>query len=313
MKKIIKMILGLGLLTIAFSGCNNKKGKTTEDVFEGYTIIEVAGGDQAGERENKVAVDIGFGEREYWAFTNEHGQLVKVIADEIVLQDDETEPVLSTGRYYADEAKVPGVESKTLDEGHVIADSLGGVSNAYNITPQNSTLNRHGDQAYMEEAIRKAGGAEDFEASITYPDTTTQIPSHYEYTYTIKGKKVHDAYPNEKPNGSESKVEVDEKNQENKVSITVLDKKEEYITLKNESTHAVSLKGWTILSVLGEQRFVFPEFILEPKASVSVGDSTKNEEVDFHWLEGKGVWNNSKSDSAELYNQQGKLIYRFED
>ena len=37
----------------------------------------------------------------------------------------------------------------------MIADSLGGVSNAYNITPQNSTLNRHGDQAYMEKAIRE--------------------------------------------------------------------------------------------------------------------------------------------------------------
>ena len=67
-----------------------------------------------------------------------------------------------------------------------MADSLGGVSNAYNITPQNSTLNRHGDQAYMEKAIRDAGGCTDFLAIITYPNTTTQIPSHYSYTYTIK-------------------------------------------------------------------------------------------------------------------------------
>ena len=57
------------------------------------------------------------------------------------------EPVNASGRYCNDEAKVPGVEEPDLDEGHVIADSLGGVSNAYNITPQNSTLNRHGDQA----------------------------------------------------------------------------------------------------------------------------------------------------------------------
>lgn len=169
------------------------------DVFEGYTKIEVDGGDQSGTREANVVVDIGFGDREYWAFTNEHGQLVRVIADEIILQNDETEDVNSSGRYYADEAKVPGVEDPNLDEGHIIADSLGGVSNAYNITPQNSALNRYGDQAFMEDVIRKAGGAKDFEAIITYPNTTTQIPSRYQYTYTVRGNTVTDTYDNVDP------------------------------------------------------------------------------------------------------------------
>lgn len=171
----------------------------TNDLFAGYTLIEVDGGDLSGHREANVVVDIGFGNREYWAFTNEHGQLVRVVASEIILQDDNAEPVTSSGRYYPDEAKVPGVESPTLDEGHVIADSLGGVSNAYNITPQESTLNRYGDQAYMEDVIRKAGGAADFEAIITYPDTETQIPSHYQYTYTVNGNKVVDNYDNVNP------------------------------------------------------------------------------------------------------------------
>ena len=173
--------------------------ETKDDIFSGYKLIEVDGGDLSGYRQSNVVVNIGFGDREYWAFTNEYGQLVRVIADEIILQDDNTEPVLSTGRYYRDEAKVPGVERKDLDEGHVIADSLGGVSNAYNITPQESTLNRHGDQAYMEDAIRKAGGATDFEAIITYPNTETQIPSHYQYTYTIRGNKIVDSYDNVNP------------------------------------------------------------------------------------------------------------------
>ncbi|MCT4787063.1 DNA/RNA non-specific endonuclease [Exiguobacterium aestuarii] len=170
-----------------------------EDLFEGYTKIEVDGGDQSGTREANVVVDIGFGDREYWAFTNEHGQLIRVIADEITLQDDETEDVNSSGRYYSDEAKVPGVEDPNLDEGHIIADSLGGVSNAYNITPQNSALNRYGDQAFMEDVIRKAGGAKDFEAVITYPNTTTQIPSRYQYTYTVRGNTVTDTYDNVDP------------------------------------------------------------------------------------------------------------------
>ena len=177
----------------------SNSNNTEEDIFKGYKLIEVDGGDLSGHREPNVVVDIGFGDREYWAFTNEYGQLVKVIAKEIILQDESKEPVKSNGRYYYDEAKVPGVESKNLDEGHVIADSLGGVSNAYNITPQNSILNRHGDQAYMEENIRKAGGCTNFEAIITYPDTKTQIPSHYSYTYTLKGEVIHDEFDNINP------------------------------------------------------------------------------------------------------------------
>lgn len=98
------------------------------DLFLGYRLIEVDGGNLSGYREPNVVVDIGYGDRKYWAFTNEFGQLVRVIADEVVLQDDDNdnEPVTSSGRYYNDEAKVPGVERADLDEGHIIADSLGG-------------------------------------------------------------------------------------------------------------------------------------------------------------------------------------------
>ena len=170
-----------------------------KDQFAGYKLIEVDGGDISGYREANIVVDIGYGDREYWAYTNEHGQLARVVAAEIVVQDDSSEPVLSSGRYYSDEAKVAGVESDVLDEGHVIADSLGGVSNAYNITPQESTLNRHGDQAYMEDIIRDAGGATNFEALITYPDTETQVPSSYQYTYTVMGNEVVDAFDNLNP------------------------------------------------------------------------------------------------------------------
>lgn len=169
------------------------------ELFSGYKLIEVDGGDLSGYREPNVVVDIGYGDREYWAFTNEYGQLVRVIANEIIIQDDSNEPVLSSGRYYSDEAKVPGVESDVLDEGHIIADSLGGVSNAYNITPQDSTLNRHGDQAYMEDVIRNAGGATNFEAIITYPNTETQIPSSYQYTYTLMGREIVDTFDNVNP------------------------------------------------------------------------------------------------------------------
>lgn len=178
------------------------KSMINEMGFENHKIIEVDGGDTSGYRQALVAVDVGFGDREYWAFTNEHGQLIAVLAEKIILQDETNETLLGDGRYYADEAKVPGTEQVDLDEAHVIADSLGGVSNAYNITPQNSTLNRHGDQAYMEEWIRKAGGADEFIAIITYPDFNTQIPSHYSYTYILAGNVIIDEFDNTNPDSS---------------------------------------------------------------------------------------------------------------
>lgn len=164
-----------------------------------YSIRKVNECDLSGDREPNVMVDVGVGDREYWAYTNEYGQLIRVEAKEIILQDEDTEPVTAQGRYCIDEAKVPGTERKDMDEGHIIADSLGGVSNAYNITPQNSTLNRHGDQAYMEKVIRDAGGAKDFVAIIEYPNNETQIPSYYEYHYTVNDNKVVDRFPNGDP------------------------------------------------------------------------------------------------------------------
>ncbi len=164
-----------------------------------YNEIKVAGGDTSGTRKPMVVVDIGYGGREYWAYTNQYGQLIRVTAKKISLQDAKTEPILDNGRYYNDEAKVPGTERADLDQGHIIADSLGGVSNAYNITPQDSTLNRYGDQAYMEKNIRDAGGCTNFEAIITYPNTKTQIPNHYRYTYTLKGNVITDDFDNVNP------------------------------------------------------------------------------------------------------------------
>lgn len=342
-KKAMALIL---ILTFLFTGCSDpaleksngtvneeialektvddseEKGAKEEvenDQFEGYRLIEVDGGDQSGHREPNVVVDIGFGDREYYAYTNEYGQLVKVTAKKIILQDESTEPVLSNGRYYSDEAKVPGVESPTLDEGHVIADSLGGVSNAYNITPQNSTLNRHGDQAYMEKAIRDAGGCTDFVAIITYPNTETQIPSHYSYTYTINGNVIKDEFDNVNPDEVNAKLETEvqqEKQTEStnkEVKIIELDKKAEYILIKNSGSDSVDLTGWKIVSVKGNQSFTFPEFTLEPNSTVKVGDSEKNSDVDFHWLDGQGTWHNTKSDPAELYNTNDELVDRYDD
>lgn len=235
MKRILAILIllcvlstGCGDLTLELPEQADAQNNITTNIdadlqFDGYTVITVDGGDRSGLREATVAVDIGFGDREYWAFTNEYGQLVRVVAKEIILQDDDNEPVTSSGRYYKEEAKVPGTELPDYDQGHVIADSLGGVSNAYNITPQNSTLNRHGDQAYMEKNIRDAGGCIDFEAVITYPDMETQIPSHYHYTYTLKGNVITEDFDNVDPDKVNGSLSEKQKAQDAAVDISSID------------------------------------------------------------------------------------------
>jgi hypothetical protein len=201
---LLSVLLIWNLIFLETEASSDTQTIVDSELFDGYTLIEVEGGNLSGYRESNVVVDIGYGDREYWAFTNEYGQLVRVVADVVTLQDHDTEDVNSEGRYYPDEAKVPGVEAKDLDEGHVLADSLGGVANAYNITPQDSYLNRHGDQAYMEKFIRENEGCTHFEAIISYPDTKTQIPSHYKISYTVAGQRYVDEFYNVNPDNENS-------------------------------------------------------------------------------------------------------------
>jgi hypothetical protein len=274
-------------------------------IFDGYTHLDVDGGDISGYRKPSVVVDIGFGDREYWAFTNEYGQLIKVIADEIILQDDSTEAVLSTGRYYSDEAKVPGVESPTLDEGHVIADSLGGVANAYNITPQDSTLNRHGDQAYMEQVIRDAGTCSNFVAIITYPNHQTQTPSHYSFTYTINGNVINDEFDNVNPDEVNASINENITNYDTKaVSIISVGLNSEEVIIKNSSLESMQLKGYRLISTIGNQVYTFPDYILKAGEAVTVYSGKGS--GDLKWT-GSYIWNND-GDPAELFDANGVLI-----
>lgn len=172
-----------------------------------YTEIPAESCSISGGRVSNAKVDIGYDSnyvtRNYYGYTNQYGQLFHVDAKEIILQDDDKE-INGEDRYCNDEAKVPGTEEADLDEGHVIADSLGGTSNAYNITPQESYLNRQGTQADIEKEIRNAGGATDFIANIEYPNTQTQIPSSYTLSYTIYGQKKSHTFSNEHSKSADS-------------------------------------------------------------------------------------------------------------
>ena len=192
------MVFTLTGCTIPQIDTNTSVDKQESIVIENNKEITVENCSLNGKRKNNVKVDIGVdfedSQRNYYSYTNGVGQVVYVEAEELILQNDDIEDVKSTGRYCSDEAKVPGVEAKDLDEGHIIADSLGGNSNAYNITPQDSDTNRHGEQSEMEGVIRDAlyNGKEvlNFEAFITYENEFTMVPSNYKYNFNI-GNKEH--------------------------------------------------------------------------------------------------------------------------
>lgn len=94
------------------------------------------------------------------------------------------------------------------------------------------------------------------------------------------------------------------------VIIQNIDKEGEIITIKNNSSSSINLKGWKIVSVTGNQTFVFPDYTLAAGASVTVASGDVS--GDLIW--GKAnIWNNSKSDPGELYDSSGNLVYRYDD
>ena len=194
MKRYFLLLLTL----ILVSGCASNDVVNVEQATNDTNIKEISVGscDLSGKRQPNVKVNIGYNEkdikRNYYAYTNEYGQVVKVTADKLILQIKDEEN--NDGRYCKDEAKVKGNENKDYDEGHIIADSLGGVSNAYNITPQKSSVNRKGGAQYnLEEEFRSIlsnhGDITDLSVIIEYPDTKTQTPTKYKFSWKQNGSK----------------------------------------------------------------------------------------------------------------------------
>ncbi|MDR7869749.1 MAG: MBL fold metallo-hydrolase [Tissierellaceae bacterium] len=99
----------------------------------------------------------------------------------------------------------------------------------------------------------------------------------------------------------------------NDILITGLDKIGELVTINNTGDSDVDITGWKLVSVRGNQEFIFPNYILKAGFSVTVGGYDSRNISDFIWEIGGGVWSNSQSDPAELYDPNGNLISTFED
>lgn len=93
----------------------------------------------------------------------------------------------------------------------------------------------------------------------------------------------------------------------NGIIISLLEKGNELVTIKNTTTADVNLQGYKLVSEKGNQIYVFPNYLLKAGASVKVasGDATG----DLKWVS-QNVWNNSETDPAALYDISGVLVSR---
>ncbi len=93
----------------------------------------------------------------------------------------------------------------------------------------------------------------------------------------------------------------------NGIIISLLEKGNELVTIKNTTTADVNLQGYKLVSEKGNQIYVFPNYLLKAGASVKVasGDATG----DLKWTT-QNMWNNSETDPAALYDSKGVLVSR---
>ncbi|NLM75491.1 MAG: MBL fold metallo-hydrolase [Clostridiaceae bacterium] len=91
------------------------------------------------------------------------------------------------------------------------------------------------------------------------------------------------------------------------VIIEKVDLAGEVVTLKNTSSRDVSLAGWKLVSVEGNQVYYFPDdCIIKGGSRLTIASG--NASGDIKWTK-RNIWNN-KGDTAELYDNNGKLVSR---
>ncbi len=85
---------------------------------------------------------------------------------------------------------------------------------------------------------------------------------------------------------------------------------DEYVKIVNSGTATQELEGWRLVDMSdGAPSFEFPAWLLKPAASVRVYTNQVHEESGgFSFQRGTAVWNNSRPDTAALYDESGRLV-----
>jgi len=81
---------------------------------------------------------------------------------------------------------------------------------------------------------------------------------------------------------------------------------DEYIVIQNRGTNALEMTGWTLLDE-GNNRYLFPNFILGPGAKVTLRSGVgRNTATDLYWGSRRAVWNND-GDTILIKDAKGRL------
>lgn len=99
------------------------------------------------------------------------------------------------------------------------------------------------------------------------------------------------------PAANPCRQRVDEAAPNTPIVITAVDKVAEVVSIRNTSTSAVDLAGWTICSLLGSQLHARLDGILGPGETTVVPSQAL-----------RAIWNNRSKERAAVYNSQGQLI-----
>lgn len=106
--------------------------------------------------------------------------------------------------------------------------------------------------------------------------------------------------------GATSSITLPKKS--DKVELVSKDLQAEIVEIQNNSDVAVSMQGWQLLSVEGDQVFNFPNMTLQPGETIYVtsGPDATADANKLQWTK-KQIWLNS-GDGAQLRNAKGEVV-----
>jgi hypothetical protein len=82
----------------------------------------------------------------------------------------------------------------------------------------------------------------------------------------------------------------------------------EFVTLTNKDNHPVQMQGWRLTDEGDRHQYTFPEFVLQPGASVNVRTCRgQNTDTDLYTGRCNPWWNND-GDTGYLYDARGTLV-----
>jgi len=91
---------------------------------------------------------------------------------------------------------------------------------------------------------------------------------------------------------------------------------DEYVVFKNSCPYSCNLRWWTVKDESSRDPYVFPTFILESEANVTLytGCGT-NTNTQLYWCSGgyscNAIWNNKGGDTLYLRNSNGELVLTY--